>query len=170
MVHCRSTHIVRFLLAAVMGRPRLTIAVAFLLLAALASTMSYTGFLVVGVLADYLGTSRFVAGLLLGALFARFPSIRDGKPRMVGLLPKQVRRSVMASLLALCLLHFITQGDTVAALFVGFTTAFVLGFPWLKKVMFGRLSSSVFKFAAERNAPASNDDSVIEGDFRERKE
>ena len=59
--------------------PKLTLAIALLLLAALAGTMTYTGFLVVGVLAAHLDTSRFLAGLLLAALFARFPWISKGK-------------------------------------------------------------------------------------------
>lgn len=166
----RSPNILRFLLGAAIGRPRLSIAIALLTLAALAATMSYTGFLVVGMLADYLGTSRWVAGLLLGGLFARFPWIRRGKPRMVGLVPKPMRRPLMASLLALCLLRGLTQGDTVSALVIGFTMAFVLGFPWLKSLLFARLSQSMPGFAARRDARAGRDDSVIEGEFRERKE
>jgi hypothetical protein len=166
----RSTQIVRFLIGAVMGRPKLTIAAALLVLAALAATMTYTGFLVVGVLAEQLGTSRFVAGLLLGGLFARFPWVSKGKPRIVGLLPKPARRPIMVSLLALCLLRFLAQGDLVPALFAGFTIAFVCGFPWLRRLLFARISSSVFNFAADGNMPVATDDTVIEGEFRERKE
>lgn len=132
--------------------------------------MTYTGFLVVGVLADYLGTSRFMAGLLLGALFARFPSISNGKLRIVGLLPKPVRRPLIVGLLALCLLHFLSQGETVPALFTGFATAFLLTYPWLRKVIFDRMLSSVFPFATGRNPRKSIDDRVIEGEFREKKE
>jgi hypothetical protein len=132
--------------------------------------MTYTGFLVVGVLADYLDTSRFIAGLLLGGLFARFPWINKGKPRMVGLLPKPVRRPLIVGLLALCLLRFLAQGDVVAALFAGFTITFVLGFSWLRKLLFARVSSSVFNFAGSRNTPVAEDNTVIEGDFRERKD
>jgi peptidoglycan/LPS O-acetylase OafA/YrhL len=154
----------------VIGKPRLTIAVVLLVLAALAATMTYSGVLVIGVLADYLGTSRFVAGLLLGVLFARFPWIRRGKPRIVGLLPKPVRLPLMTGLLALCLLHFLTEGDAVAAVFVGMTIVFLLGFPWLKKRLFARLSSSVFNFGAGRNAPVVADSTVIDGEFRERKD
>lgn len=167
---CRRTQILRFLLTAVMGMPRLTIAVALLMLATLAATMTYTGFLVVGVSADHLGTSRFVAGLLLACLFARFPWISKGKPRIVGLLPKPVRRPFMVSLLALCLLSFLTRGETVPALFVGLTTAFLITFPWLKKVLVARISSSVSNFAAGRNASVAADHTVIDGEFRERKE
>lgn len=153
-----------------MGRPRLTIAAALLVLAAIAATMTYTGFLVIGVLADYLDTSRFVAGLLLACLFARLPWIIKGKPRMVGLLPKLLRRPVMASLLALCLLRFVTQGDTVSAVFASLTLVFILGFSWLKSLVVARVSSSPFSFAGGRNTPVAADSNVIEGEFRERKE
>jgi len=138
-------------------------------LAVLAGTMTYTGFLVIGVLADYLGTGRFVAGLLLGILFARFPAISKGKLRIVGLLPKPVRRPLMVSILALCLLTFVARGDYVPVLFTGFATAFLLAFPWLKRVMFDRISSSVFKFRGQQ-PPNAADDMVIDGEFREKKE
>ena len=153
-----------------MGRPKLTLAVALLVLATLAATMAYTGFLVIGVLAQYLGTSRFIAGLLLGFLFARFPWISKGKPRIVGLLPKPARLPLIATLLALCVLHFLTQGDIASALCAGFTLVFALGFPWLKKRLFARMSSSVFNFGAGRNMAVASDDTVIEGEFRERKD
>ena len=139
------------------------------MLAALASTMTYTGFLVVGVLADYLGTGRVAAGLLLGALFARFPWIGNGKLRIVGILPKPVRRPLIAGILALCLLHFLTRADYAPACFTGFALAFLLTFPWLRRALFDRVSSSVFKFTGK--APSSStDDRVIEGEFREKKE
>ena len=149
--------------------PKLAIAVALLVLAALASTMTYTGFLVVGVLADHLGTGRVVAGLLLGGLFARFPSMSKGKLRIVGLLPKPVRRPLIVSLLALCLLYFLSRGEYVPAAFTGFTTAFLLTYPWLRRAIFDRMLSSVFRFAG-RNPPNSTDDMVIDGEFREKKE
>ncbi len=137
----------------------------------MAGTMTYTGFLVVGVVADYLGTGRFVAGLLLAALLARFPWISKGKPRIVGLLPKPVRRPFIVSLLALCLVSFLWEGDYVPAVFTSFTTAFLLGYPWLRKTLFDRLFSSVFKFAPGQHARKSaDDDTVIEGEFREKKD
>jgi hypothetical protein len=154
----------------VIGRPKLTIAAALLLLATLAATMTYTGFLVIGILSDYLGTSRFVTGLLLGAVFARFPWISRGKPRIVGLLPKPIRLPLMASLLALCLVRLLTQGDLMSALCAGVTLAFILGFPWLKNRLFARMSSSVANFAAGRNTPVTADNTVIEGEFREMKD
>ena len=132
--------------------------------------MTYAGFLVIGVLADHLGTSRFLAGLLLGALFARFPWISKGKLRIVGLLPQPVRRPLIVSLFALCMLSFLAQGEYVPALFTGFATAFLLTYPWLRKGIFDRMVSSVFPFATGRKPLKSTDDTVIEGEFRERKE
>jgi hypothetical protein len=145
------------------------IAVALSVLAALAGTLTYTGFLVIGVLADHLGTGRAMAGLLLGGLFARFPWIRKGKLRVVGLLPKPVRRPIMVGLLALCSLDFLSRGDYVAALFTGFAMAFLLAFPWLRRVIFDRMLSSVTKFTGRKPAE-STDDRVIDGEFREKKD
>jgi len=140
-------------------------------LAALAGTMTYTGYLVIGELAHHLGTGRVMAGLLLGVLFARFPSISKGRLRLVGLLPQPVRRPLMVSLLALCLLSFLSRGEHVPALFIGLTMAFLLAYPWLRKTVFDRLRSSFSRFAPGRHARQSaNDDTVIEGEFRERKE
>ena len=131
--------------------------------------MTYTGFLVVGVLADHLGTNRVMAGLLLGVLFARFPRISNGKLRMVGLLPKPVRRPLIVAILALCMLNFLSLGEYVSASFTGFATAFLLAYPWLRRAMFDRMLSSVFAFAG-RKPRNSSDENVIEGEFREKKE
>ena len=166
---CRSVQILPFLVRTAIRLPKLTATVALVVLFALAGTMAYTGFLVVGVLADQLGTGRFVAGLLLGVLFARFPWISNGKPRIVGLLPKPVRRPLIMGILVLCLLHFVWQGDYVPALFIGVTTAFLLSFPWLRRAIFDRLMGSVFKFTG-RNSAKPTDDTVIDGEFREKKE
>lgn len=166
---CRSTQILGFFVRTAIRRPKLTVAVTLLLLAALASTMTYTGYLVIGVLAEHLGTGRVAAGLLLGALFARFPWISQGKLRIVGILPKPVRRPLIAGILALCLLHFLRRGDLVPACFTGFALAFLLTYPWLRRALFDRMSSSVFKFTGK--APASRaDDTVLEGEFREKKD
>lgn len=139
------------------------------MLAALAATMTYTGFLVIGVVADYLGTGRIAAGLLIGVLFARFPWIKEGRLRIVGLLPKPVRRPLIVSILALSLFTFVARGDYVPALFAGVATAFVVAYPWLRRAVVDRMSSSVFTFGGQKR-PGSNDDTVIEGEFRERKE
>jgi hypothetical protein len=152
-----------------MRMPKLTIALALFVLAALASTLTYTGYLVVGVLADYLGTGRVIAGMLLGGLFARFPWISKRKLRIVGLLPKPARRPLMVSLLALCFLHFLSRGEYVPAGLTGFATAFLLTYPWLRRAMFDRILSSVFKFAGQ-NRPRSTDDTVIDAEFREKKD
>ncbi|HEX8603133.1 MAG TPA: hypothetical protein VF774_10845 [Pseudoduganella sp.] len=149
------------------------IAVALSVLAGLAGALTYTGFLVVGVLADHLGTGRAMAGLLLGLVFARFPWISKGKPRIVGLLPKPVRRPLMVGLVALCSLDFLSRGDYVAALFTGFAVAFLLTFPWLRRVIFDRMLSSVTKFTGRKpaqSADQSADDRVIDGEFREKKD
>ncbi|XYJ10027.1 hypothetical protein ACSUZJ_22075 [Telluria sp. B2] len=161
--------ILGFLLRTAIRAPKLTIAVALLVLAALASTLTYTGFLVVGVLADYLGTGRVVAGLLLGVLFARFPRISKGRLRIVGLLPKAARRPLIAGLLALCMVHFLSRGDYLPAAFPGFAMAFLLTYPWLRRAIFDRMLSSVFKFTGR--TPSKNaDDMVIDGEFREKKD
>lgn len=165
----RSTQILRLLVVAATRMPKLTLLLALLVLAALAGTMSYTGFLVVGVLADYLGTRRVIAGLLLAALFARFPWISNGKLRIVGLLPQPVRRPLIVSLLALCLLNFLWRDEYVPAAFTAFTTAFLLAYPWLKRAVVERILSSVFKFAGHQ-PPNSTDDMVIDAEFREKKD
>lgn len=151
-------------------KPKLAIAVAFIVLAALASTITYTGFLVIGVLADYLGTGRFVAGLLLGVLFARVPWFSEGKLRTVGLLPKVVRRPVMMGLLGLGLWSFLSRGEYVPAMFIGFAAAFLLTFPWIRRALFGRVVSSIFMSTANPQRPDSIDGTVIEGEFREKKD
>ena len=167
---CRSTKILRSLVRAAILKPKQTIAVTLLLLAALAGTLTYTGFLVIGVLADQLGTSRFLAGLLLGGIFARFPWMSKGKLRIVGLLPKPLRRALIVSILALCLLTFLSRGAYVPALFPGFAISFLLAYPWLKRAVWSRLSSSFLKFAAQRNPLKSTEGIIIDGEFSEKKD
>jgi len=150
--------------------PKLTIAVTLFVLAALAGTMAYTGYLVVGVLADYLDIGRFSAGLLLGVLFARLPWLSKGKLRTVGLLPKRVRRPVTLGLLALCLLHFSSQGEYGAAALMGFAAAFLLAFPWVRRAAFGRMTSSLFQFPGKQPRPDSIDGTVIDVEFTEKKD
>lgn len=142
---------------------------ALLVLAALAGTMTYTGFLVVGVLADYLGTGRFSAGLLLAALFARFPWLSKGKLRIVGLVPKPARRPLIVGILALCSLHFLSREEYISTVFTGFAVAFLLTYPWLRKTIFDRMLSPVFKFTG-RHPSTPIDDRVIDAEFRERKD
>lgn len=132
--------------------------------------MTYVGFLVVGVLADYLGTGRFTAGLLLGVIFARFPWFSKGKLRTVGLLPKPVRRPIIVSLLALCLLSFVARSDYVPAAFIGFATVFLLTFPWIRRAFLSRIVSSFFKSVTGRDSRKTTDDTVIDVEFREKKD
>lgn len=160
--------ILGFLVRAAIRSPKLAGALALAVLAALAGTLTYTAYLVVGVLADYLGTNRFVAGLLLAILFARFPRVSNGKLGLVGLLPKPVRRPLIVAILALCALTFLARGDYLPAGFTGFATAFLFIFPWLRRAVFDRLSSSFFAFTGK--GPRNNtDDMVIDGEFREKK-
>jgi hypothetical protein len=156
----RGTQILGFLIRTAIRKPKPAIAVALCVLAALAGTMTYAGFLVVGVLADHLGTGRAMAGLLLAGVLARFPWIRQGKLRIVGLLPKAVRRPFIVSLFAFCLLSLIIQGEYVQALFTGFATVFLLVYPRLRK--------NIFK--AGKSPREGTDDKVIDGEFREKKE
>jgi len=131
--------------------------------------MTYAGYLVVGTVAEYLGMGRAMAGLLLGALFARFPWVVQGKLRVVGLLPGPARRPLMAGLLVLCALRFLVRDDYVPAGVTGFVAMFLVAFPWLRRTVFDRMRSSVFQFAGQR--PASPDDgTVIDGEFREKKD
>jgi hypothetical protein len=166
---CRRPQILRFLLTAVMRAPKLTIAVALIALAALASILTYSGYLAIGVLADHLGTGRGMAGLLVAVVFARVPWVSRGGVRVVGLLPKPARRPVMVGLFALCCLHFLWRSEYVQAACTGLATAFLLTYPWLSRAVFGRLVSPVFSFAG-RNPPQRTDDNVIDGEFREKKD
>jgi hypothetical protein len=166
----RSTEILRSLVIAAVRKPKLAVAVALLMLAALASTLTYTGFLVVGVVAEYLDTGRFVAGLLLAVIFARIPWFSRGKLRTAGLLSKQVRRTVMVGLLVFCLSSFLLRGDYVPAAFTGFATAFLLTFPWIRRALVGRVLSSVFKFTPNQPRQTHTDDTIIDVEFREKKD
>jgi peptidoglycan/LPS O-acetylase OafA/YrhL len=168
--------------------PRKVLVIVLLFLVALASTMSYVGYLVVTMLASQLGTSRFLAGLLLGVVFARFPRIRDGKLGTMGLLPKPARQPVMAALLVFCLVNYLMRGQFAAVGFLGFALVFLLGYGQLKKAVAGKVSSFIFPFGKAGQAgsqpgsqpglpqgpgprqgpgPQSRDD-VIDVDFREK--
>ncbi len=154
-----------------MRMPKATFAVAFLVLAALASVMTYTGFLVVGVVADLMGAGRIIAGLLLGILFARLPSFSNGKFRTVGLLPKPVRRPIVMGLLGMCLVIFVARVDYVSASFVGFAAVFLLAFPWLRRAVWNWVLASIFKpFGGDPRRPKNADDMVIDVEFTEKKD
>ena len=150
--------------------PRLAIAVLLLALVALASTMSYAGFLVVGIVSDQLGTGRLMAGLLLGILFARLPWMRKGKLRTIGLLPKRARLPVMAALLAFCLLSYLYRGEMVPVLFLGFATTFLLAYRRMRQMIVNRAISSLFKSSAAPNHAKKTDNTVIDVEYREKKD
>jgi hypothetical protein len=150
--------------------PRLVIAVLLLALVALASTMSYAGYLTVGVVADHLGTGRLMAGLLLGVIFTRLPWVREGKLRTIGLLPKRARLPVMAALLAFCLLSSLYRGEWVPMLFLGFAMTFLLTYRRIRQMIVSRSISSLFKSSADPNHAKSTDDTVIDVEFREKKD
>lgn len=166
---CRSKKILGFLITAAIRSPKRTLALVLVLLAALASTLSYAGFLVVGVVADHLGTGRGMAGLLLAGLFARFPWIRQRKLRIAGVLPKPARRPLIVSLLAFCLWDFLSRGEALPAAVTGFAGAFALTYPWLRRALVARMRSSVFNFPG-KHASNSIDDRVIDGEFREKRD
>ncbi|MGV3742599.1 MAG: hypothetical protein ACO1NO_09855 [Burkholderiaceae bacterium] len=150
--------------------PRLAIAMVLLLLVMLASALSYTGYLVVGVVAEQLGTGRLMAGFLLGVLFARIPWITEQKLRTVGLLPRRARLPVMVALIAFCLLSYLYRGELVPVLFLAFAGLFLLGYPWLRTIVVGRAMSSLFTSPVGRGPPKRADDGVIDVEFREKKD
>ncbi|QYF94652.1 hypothetical protein KY495_05500 [Massilia sp. PAMC28688] len=136
----------------------------------LASTLTYTGFLVVGVLAHYLDIGRVMAGLLLGVLFARVPWFSKGKLRTYGLLPAPLRRPAMVLLLVLSLAHFLWLGDYLPAVVIAFAAFFLVAFPWIRRAIWGRIVSSLFKSAPGPGRQKDRDDMVIDGEFREKKD
>lgn len=150
--------------------PKLAVAVLLLALVALASSTTYAGYLVVSTVSHYLGTSRFLAALLLGIVFARLPWVRQGRLRAVGLLPGKARLPVMAALLASCLLHFLYLGEWLPVLFLGFAMGFLLGYRRLRQKLVARAMSSVLKAAQHPAQPRSDDRTVIDVEFREKKD
>jgi hypothetical protein len=150
--------------------PKLAIAVLLLGLVTLASTLSYTGYLVVGAVAEHLGLHRLMAGLLLGVLFARLPWVAQRKLRTIGLLPKRTRQPVMVALLTFCLLSYSYRGELVPVLFLAFAGAFLLTYPWMRKIIVGRVTSFVFPASIEPSQSRNADNSVIDVEFREKKD
>ncbi|WP_156396329.1 hypothetical protein [Noviherbaspirillum sp. Root189] len=150
--------------------PKLAIAVLILVLAAVAGTISYAGYLVVGFVSSYLGTGRFVAGLLLGALFARLPYVRQGKLRTVGLLPKHARRPVLLALLAGCLLSFVSRGELIPSLFLGLSIGYLLAYKWMRQAFVNRALSSLFGSSSDPARPMNNDPTIIDVEVREKKD
>lgn len=162
--------LVKTLLRAVLRMPKLAALVLVAALAALSGTLSYAGYLVVGFVADTLGASRFVAGLLLGLVFARVPWIRQGKLRILGLLPGHARRPAILALLALSMLGAFQQGKMMAMLFLGLAAGFVLGYRWIRQALVQRVFAYLFPAAARPPSRRSGDDAIIDVEFREKKD
>lgn len=149
--------------------PRLSIAVLLLALAALSSTLTYAGFLVVGVISHHLGTSRFLAGLLLAVLFARLPYIRQGRLVTVGLLPRRARLPVLAVLLALCMLSLLYRGAVMPVLFLVLAAALVLTLQWMRRTLAGR-AMALFRSLRNPAGARRADETIIDAEFREKKD
>jgi hypothetical protein len=160
----------RALLKAAVRMPKLAIAAILLALVTLACIMSYAGFLVVGVVANYLGTGRLMAGLLLGGLFARLPWVREGKLRTIGLLPKRARLPVMVALLTFCLLSYLYRGAFVPMLVLGFAATFLLTYRRMRQAIVSRAISSLFKLPPDLNHPKRTDNAVVDVEFQEKKD
>lgn len=150
--------------------PKLAIAILLLVLATLASTLSYTAYLVVSAVAAHLGVHRLMAGFLLGVLFARLPWIAEGKLRTIGLIPRRVRRPVMVALLGFCFLSYAYRGELVPLLFLAFAGAFLLTYPWMRKILVGRVISFIFPSSGGPNHSRNAEDNVIDVEFREKKD
>lgn len=153
-----------------MRKPKLAIAAVLLILVALAGTSAYAGYLMVGLVADYLGTGRFVAGLVLGAVFARLPYVSQGKLRTIGLLPKKARLPVVVVLLSVGLTSFLYRGDMVPALFLGLAATIVLTFRWIRLTVVPRAMSAFFRPSGEPAGAGRADPTIIDADFKEKKD
>jgi hypothetical protein len=137
----RSKTILRLILLGIVRMPRLAAVVLLLALAALSGSISYAGYLVLGVVAEFLGIGRFATGLFFGALFARLPRISQGRLGTVSLLPRNARRPVMLVLLAWCMASLLYRGEIVAAVFPGLAAAFLLAYPRLRRKVLARIES-----------------------------
>ena len=156
-----------------MRAPRLALAALLLALVALAGTSTYAGYLVIDMVADYLGTGHFVAGLLLGIVFFRLPKMRDGKLQTVGLLPKRARLPVVLALLAACLTLHVQQREAVPAIFLALAAVFLLSFRWMRQAVRRRFKSMMVRPDLNENENMTVkriDPSVIDVDFREKKD
>ena len=140
------------------------------MLAALAGTLSYASYLVIGTVAEHLAVGHGTAGLLLAALFTRLPWVRNGKLRTVGLLPARARRPVMFALLALSLFDSVYRADLVAVGFIGLAAIFLMTFRWMRHRVFNRVMSPFSRPSVEPTQAARVDDKVIDVVFRERKD
>jgi len=157
------------LVGAVMRAPRLAIAVLLLVLAALAGSLSYAGYLVVGVVATYLDIGRFTTGLLLAILFARLPAVREGRLTSIGLLPKPARLPTVLALLALACVAFIRHNEWVPVLFLAFAACFAIAYRHVRQKFIGRTRAFIFG-SADSAGRAGRDDGIIDAEFTEKKD
>ncbi|NEX61911.1 hypothetical protein [Noviherbaspirillum galbum] len=171
----KTSNLLSLLGMAAVQSPRKVIALVLLALIAVAMTFSYVGYLVITMLSLQFDTSRFLAGLMLGVLFARFPRVREGKLGTIGLLPKPARQPVMAAILVFCLLRYLQGGQAGEAAAIGVGLLLILGFAALRKKLAGRFNAfkaDVFTQpqgnGAARGARVDHD--VIDVEFREKKE
>lgn len=150
--------------------PRLAAVVVLLALVALSGSISYAGYLVLDVVADFLGTGRFVTGLLFGALFARLPWVSQGKLRTIGLLPRHARRPVMLVLLAWCITSLLNRGEIAPALFPGFAAVFLLAYPSVRRKVVNHMLSFLPGAMPCPARRGGNDPDVIDVEVREKKD
>jgi peptidoglycan/LPS O-acetylase OafA/YrhL len=153
-----------------MRMPKLSIAALLLALIAISGTMTYAGYLVLDTVSGYLGISRFVTGLLIGILFARLPRMTNGKFHTVGLLPKQARLPIMLALLAVCLFVFLARGDILPALIVGLAAALLLSLRWMRQLFTRRVLEPFFQRPQDPAHARSTDQTIIDVEFREKKD
>ena len=169
----RSNSILAVLVNIVMRTPRLALAALLLALVALAGTSSYAGYLVIGMVADYLGTGHFVAGLLLGILFLRLPKIRDGTLQTVGLLPKRARLPVVLGLLVVCLALHVQQREAVPVVLLALAAVVLLTFRWMRQAAVKRVTSFVARPDLDERADTTVkriDPDILDVEFREKKD
>jgi hypothetical protein len=165
----------RFLIEFVSRMPRASLVFALVALICIAGCSSYAGILAIASIADHLGTSRFVAGLLLGLLFLRLPSFREGKLRTKGLLPSPARLPLMVALLAACIVDYGSQGKVVEAVFIGLAVAILLAMKAIRALVATRIAGLFTRFqqppgTSPATGPAKAVDSnVTDVDFREKK-
>lgn len=150
--------------------PRSAALVLLLTLGALSSSISYAGYLVLGVVAEFLGIGRFVTGLLFGALFARLPWIGQGRWGTVGLLPRNARRPVMLGLLMWCIASLLFLGQIGSAVFPGFAAAFLLSYPWFRQKALDRIRSLLRGSMRGPARHGASDPGIIDVEVREKKD
>lgn len=150
--------------------PRFAALVLLLALGALSSSISYAGYLVLGVVAEFLGISRFATGLLFGTVFARLPWISQGRLRTVGLLPRNARRPVMLSLLTWCIASLLFRGQIGSAVFPGFAAVFLLAYPSVRQKALDRIRSFLQSSMRGPARHGASDPGIIDVEVREKKD